>query len=254
VILLPAGNPSPWTGPTGNNTFLLPGATPTLIDAGVGVPEHLDAVAAALAGAPLAQVLITHGHSDHIKGVPAIVERWPGVRVRRFGEGDAPLADNERVAAGDGFVTVLYTPGHAADHCCFQLGQEIFCGDLLQAVGTVVIPASRGGSLRDYLSSLARIRGLAPARLLPAHGPIIDDPIALVDRYVRHRASREEQLLGLLRDGPATVDALVSRAYLKLDPDFRGAAGESVLAHLVKLREEHRVRERDALWSLESGE
>ena len=36
MILLPAGNPSPWTGPTGNNTFLLPGAVPTLIDAGVG--------------------------------------------------------------------------------------------------------------------------------------------------------------------------------------------------------------------------
>ncbi len=35
-ILLPAHNASTWTGPTGNNTYLLPGRIPTLIDAGVG--------------------------------------------------------------------------------------------------------------------------------------------------------------------------------------------------------------------------
>jgi glyoxylase-like metal-dependent hydrolase (beta-lactamase superfamily II) len=250
VILLPARNPSPWTGPTGNNTFLLPGAVPTLIDAGVGVPEHVDDVASALEGAPLAQLLLTHGHSDHVKGVPAIVSRWPGVRVRRFGEGDAPLVDNERVPAGDAFVTVLHTPGHAADHCCFQLEREIFCGDLVQAIGTVVIPASRGGSLRAYLESLARVRALSPDRLLPAHGAMIDDPPALIDRYVRHRASREAQLVGFLRDAPSTVDALVSRAYLQLRPDLKGAAAESVLAHLVKLREEGRALEIDGVWQL----
>ena len=67
-------------------------------------------MASALGGAPLALLLITHGHPDHVKGVPAIVGRWPEVRVRRFGEGDAPLVDDEQVAAGDGFVD---RPAHA---------------------------------------------------------------------------------------------------------------------------------------------
>ena len=74
-ILLPANNASTWTGPTGNNTWLLPGRTPTLIDAGVGNPEHIEAIAQALDGRPLALVLITHGHSDHLNGVPAITAR-----------------------------------------------------------------------------------------------------------------------------------------------------------------------------------
>ena len=89
-ILLPAHNASTWTGPTGNNTYLLPGRVPTLIDAGVGKPEHVDAVAHALGGRPLALVLITHGHSDHVNGVPALVARWPDVRVRQFGAGNEP--------------------------------------------------------------------------------------------------------------------------------------------------------------------
>ena len=45
---------------------------PTLIDAGVGEPQHLDDLERALGGATLAQVLVTHAHSDHAAGVMAI--------------------------------------------------------------------------------------------------------------------------------------------------------------------------------------
>src|SRR4030095_4118539 len=46
-ILLFARNPGPLTGP-GNNTWLLDGDEPTLIDAGTGAPEHLSSIAAHL--------------------------------------------------------------------------------------------------------------------------------------------------------------------------------------------------------------
>jgi glyoxylase-like metal-dependent hydrolase (beta-lactamase superfamily II) len=253
VILLPAGNPSAWTGPTGNNTFLVPGAVPTLVDAGVGHPDHLDAVARALNGARLALLLITHGHADHVQGVPAIVRRWPDVRVRQFGSGPQPLADNERVDAGDSALTVLHTPGHAPDHCCFAAGRDVLCGDLVRMGGTVMIPATRGGNLREYLASLGRVHALDPERLLPAHGPIIERPRALIDEYVRHRAGRERQILDVLSAGPASTAAIVSRVYAGLSPALVPAATESTLAHLFKLQEEGRIVEHAGVWTVQAG-
>jgi hypothetical protein len=76
ILSLPAFNPGPYTG-QGNNTYLITGREPLLVDAGVGDARHLDAIAEALGGADLARVIVTHNHSDHIKGIEAIAARWP---------------------------------------------------------------------------------------------------------------------------------------------------------------------------------
>jgi glyoxylase-like metal-dependent hydrolase (beta-lactamase superfamily II) len=249
-ILLPAHNASTWTGPTGNNTYLLRGRVSTLVDAGVGNADHLEAIAAALEGRSLAQVLVTHGHSDHVNGVPAIVARWPGVRVRQFGIGENPIRDDEPIEAGDGILVALHTPGHSPDHCSFVEGEDIYCGDLIRAGGTIVIPASRGGDLSQYLASLRRVRELQPARLLPGHGPIIDNPGKAIDEYLRHRAVREAQIVRALADGCDSPAQIVSSMYDGLPPDLVPAASESVLAHLIKLRVEGKAREDGGRWLL----
>ena len=234
-ILIPAGNPSEWTGPTGNNTWLLNGREPALVDAGVGHAGHLAALETALAGAPLVRVLITHWHPDHVKGLPALRDRWPALIVVD--------AAGDPVPAGDGVLEVIPTPGHAPDHLCFydREAGDLYCGDLARRGGTIVIPARKGGDLRAYLASLALVRDLGPRRLLPGHGPIVDDPIALIDEYVAHRLQREQQILGAILSGARTVEEIVRQVYPALPASLSDAAADSVRAHLAKLRDEGRA-------------
>jgi glyoxylase-like metal-dependent hydrolase (beta-lactamase superfamily II) len=249
-LLIPAGNASLWTGPTGNNTYLLLGRIPTLIDAGIGRPEHIDAVARALDGRALSAVLVTHGHVDHLSGAPALAARWPGVRVRRFGEGRDPIRHDELIAAGDVGLRAIATPGHSPDHVSFFVEdtRDLFCGDLARRGGTVVIPASKGGDLVQYLESLRRVRDLRPARLLPGHGPIVADPDGLIEEYVRHRAERDEQIAAAVAAGRHAVPDIAAQVYPSLRESLRQAAEDTVLAHLIKLKGEGRVVEREAAW------
>lgn len=232
MILLRAGNASEWTGPTGNNTYLFAGPPSILIDAGVGAPEHVDAIAHALNGAALDLLLITHSHVDHVAGVPALTARWPHLSVRG-GPGE-PLRDGETFNR----LRAMHTPGHAPDHFCFadDSAGDVYCGDMARIGGTVVIPASRGGDLAEYLQSLRRLRGLNPRRLLPAHGPIVDQPAKLIDEYLAHRAQREQQVKEALAAGCQTPEEIVARIYPELSPKLLDAARETVVAHLNHLK------------------
>jgi len=240
----------------GNWTWLIRGRVPTLIDAGTGEPEHLSALDAALAGTPLAQVLVTHAHTDHASGAPAIAAREGPPRFRKmlWPERDArwpvpyePLADGEEVAAGDTTLVVVHTPGHAPDHLSFWHAgtRTLFCGDLAVKGTTVWIPAHLQGDLAAYLASIERVLSLAPERLLPAHGPIIDDPAPVLRGYLAHRREREQQILEAISRGDSTPDEIVARVYRGLKAELIPLAREGVIAHLVKLEREGRLR-RDA--------
>jgi glyoxylase-like metal-dependent hydrolase (beta-lactamase superfamily II) len=235
MILLRAHNASSWTGPTGNNTYLLPGDMPALIDAGVGHAEHIEEIADALDGAALALVLITHQHVDHVSGIPALRARWPEVDVLAPLYGELP--------AGDTTLRVIPTPGHAPDHVCFfdEGAGDLYCGDLLRANGSILIPASKGGNMIEYMASLRAVRALEPRRMLPGHGPIVDDPLTLIDTYIRHREEREAQVLDALASGASTVKEIVAKVYGRLPSALVAAAEDSVEAHLVKLIAEGRI-------------
>jgi len=255
--LLHAHNPGAYTG-EGNWTYLIPGEHPVLIDAGVGRPEHLDALADAAPAGP-SDVVVTHAHTDHADGAPAIRSRWPSARFlkRPWPERDGevpwqPLADGATVITGAGPLEVVHTPGHSPDHVVLwhEDSRTVFVGDLLVLGGTVFIPASGGGNLTDYLTSLHRLRQLSPARAWPAHGPVIEEPVALIERYLAHRRQREAQVVAALDDGLTTVEAITARIYTSLPPALTPMARESVLAHLVKLEGDGAAVRTGAAWAI----
>ncbi len=268
--LLHAANPGPMTG-DGNWTYLIGDRHPVLIDAGVGNAAHLDAIAAAAPGGP-SLVLVTHAHSDHVSGAPAIKARWPDARFSKSPWPIRPstplraavsnverrdpdvgwswLQDGSIVDTDEGPLTALHTPGHSPDHLTLWHADSrtLFVGDMLVLGSTVVIPASIGGSLSEYLRSLDRMSTLNPARAFPAHGPVIEDPLALIHKYIEHRAQREQQVLGALGAEGSTVDAIAATIYPSIDQALVAMARESVLAHLQKLADDGRAHRDGERW------
>jgi glyoxylase-like metal-dependent hydrolase (beta-lactamase superfamily II) len=239
-----APNPSPMTL-EGTNSWVLrePGSERVVIvDPGPLHDGHLAGLAAA---GPVALIVLTHGHADHSEGAPRLRE-LTGAPVTAFDPayclGAEPLstdpgADRPRrmSVAGLEWLTLL-TPGHTADSVCFLLEADraLLTGDTILGRGTTVV-AHPDGRLADYLDSLRRLRDLARddlATLLPGHGPVLDDPLAVIEGYLAHRSERLAQVEAAVAAGDRDAPAVVRRVYADVDPVLWPFAELSVRAQL----------------------
>lgn len=260
VVRVLAPNPSPMTL-EGTNTFVVaePGAaTVAVIDPGPPDPGHVRRVLDACAGRPVELILLTHTHIDHAEGTAAFAERT-GAPVAALDAGHAtrraPRLDGGADLDVAGLrLTPVPTPGHAADHCCFELAPDraVFSGDHVLGRGTTVV-AWPDGDMRAYLASLERVLALAPARLYPGHGPLVTDAPARIAGYLTHRREREAQVLAALAAGDRTPAAVVARVYADVDPALHPPAERSVRAHLDKLIQEGRVLQHGEEFTLAPG-
>jgi glyoxylase-like metal-dependent hydrolase (beta-lactamase superfamily II) len=235
----------------GTNTYLV-GAPGTgqafVVDPGPDDPAHLTAVEAALAarGARCAAVLVTHHHGDHAEAALPWGARFdaPVAAASRSvaGPGGRVLAAGERMTLAGTTVDVVPTPGHTADHLAFRLESgAVLVGDHVLGRGTSVVTHPEGDVVA-YLESLRRVHDLGPSALYCGHGPeLTEDPAAVLDFYLAHRAFREHQLLEALRAGAGTVDELVATVYAEVPRQLWPAAAQSTRATLAKLVAEERV-------------
>jgi glyoxylase-like metal-dependent hydrolase (beta-lactamase superfamily II) len=244
VRRITAPNPGPFTL-DGTQTYLI--GEHLVLDPGPAIDSHIEAIRDALPN--LRTILITHRHGDH---APAAVplKRLTNARIvapRNVLDDDAV---DQRVSDGDVVegLEVIATPGHTNEHVCYlTAGGDLFTGDTILGAGTTAI-FPPDGHMGDYIRSLQKLRARNPKRIYPAHGPVRDDAVALIDEYIAHRLQREQQVLDAIARGAETIADMRAVIYPELDERLHGAAEIQISAHLIKLSEEKRVAADGPTW------
>ncbi|WP_035385179.1 hydroxyacylglutathione hydrolase [Ferrimonas futtsuensis] len=139
-------------------------------------PGDGDAAAAYLLeqGLELNGILITHHHHDHVGGVASLRGHWPEVEVvvpaNSAFDGGTQVANEGSQILLEGLnqiAKVTLCPGHTLDHCAYQVGHHLFCGDTLFSGGCGRLFE---GSAEQMYHSLQKLRHLGASTLLyPAH-------------------------------------------------------------------------------------
>lgn len=241
VRSITAPNPGAFTL-DGTQTWLL--GTDAVIDPGPAIESHVEAICREMPS--LRTILITHRHGDHAPAAVSL-KRRTGARVlapRGVLEDetvDQRIHGGERLTIEDVELEVIATPGHTDEHVCFLTSAgDLFTGDTILGAGTTAI-FPPDGRMSDYLRSLETLRGRRPRRIYPAHGPVRDDAVALIEQYLAHRLERERQLLDAIASGASTLPEMRARIYPELHPRLHRAAEIQLTAHLIKLVEERRA-------------
>ena len=147
-----------------------------IVDAGAEPEKILAAVRR-----PLAAVLITHGHADHVNALGAVLRETNAPLYVHPDDADRtgvtvyePLDDGQELELAGERLLVIHTPGHSPGSVAFVVGKDQIVGDLVLpgSVGRTDIP---GASWEDLEVSLRKVMPYwrESTRLYAGHGPVL---------------------------------------------------------------------------------
>lgn len=143
----------------------------------------------------LSEILLTHGHFDHIYGIPRLLEMYPDIPIYTNSYGkdilgnckrnlskynETPieiktntiiLEDNEAINVLETKAIAHFTPGHNPSCISWELGSWLFTGDsLIPGVKTItnLIESNKELAIysENYITKLANEKGLI---IYPGH-------------------------------------------------------------------------------------
>src|SRR5260370_23007553 len=110
-----------------------------------------------------------------------------------LGNPNRPIHQDMTMDLGDCTVEILITPGHTPTNVCVYVPRDrgLFCGDCLINGYTPNLDCGTTVEWQQWLVSLDRIADLAPAVVVPGHGPValgkdVDRIIATVRQELEH--------------------------------------------------------------------
>ena len=149
--------------------------------------------------------------------------------------------ENEKVTCWHGSpVRVYEIPGHDAGHLGLAPDSLAWflVGDLIQGIGTVVIPSPEG-DMATYYSTLEKVIALNPEVIIPSHGIPMRSTHRLIET-LKHRRERELQILNLYQSG-TSKEEILEQLYKGLDPRLQRLAIQNIESHLEKLYKENHI-------------
>jgi glyoxylase-like metal-dependent hydrolase (beta-lactamase superfamily II) len=161
------------------------------------------------------ELLVSAGASDLAARIAAQRSQRP-VSDGNWADPDDWLADQQAVELPGRTLTVIHTPGHTRGHVIFadRAAGLAFTGDhvlphITPSIGFESAPPEQ--PLHDFLASLALVRALPDARMLPAHGPAGASVHHRVDELLAHHDARLAACAQAVAGGARTASEVAVR-------------------------------------------
>jgi glyoxylase-like metal-dependent hydrolase (beta-lactamase superfamily II) len=165
---------------------------------------------------PQLQQLRRYGAAHLVDGVLASMAGHEPPDRSEWELPDEWLRDTELVLASGRTLAVVATPGHTRGHVVFhdERAGLLFAGDHVLPTITPSIgfePLLSADPLGDFLGSLARVRAMPDAILLPAHGPVGPSVHARIDELTEHHGRRLDETEAAVAAGAETAYEVARR-------------------------------------------